>query len=86
MGTLKHKRQKNKYRRLNSTLEISNTIGLHKGSIDKVYFTEKNPKKLKMGRALDIGVFVMRHNISIPEVLFMVDFIRSHKEHIKANL
>ena len=43
MGTLKYKRQKNKYRVLNSASEISKEIGLHRGTIDRVYFTDKKP-------------------------------------------
>ena len=86
MSKVKLKKQKNSYRKLNSTAEIAKIIGLHSRSIDKVYFTDKNPKKLPMGEALDIGVFILRHKISKDEVVFLVDFLLSHKEYIRGRL
>ena len=86
MSKITFKKQKNKYRKLNSAQQIAEYINLHRGNIDKTYFNDKNPKKLNMGKALDIGVFVLRHGMDIEEVAFMVDFIKSHKEYIKNKL
>ena len=86
MAKIKLKKQKNPYRRLNSAIQIAKTIGQTRENIDKTYYNPEKPHKFNMGKALDIGVFIMRHDISIDEVVFMVDFIKSHKEYIKSKL
>ena len=80
------KKQKKKYRKLNSVEQIATTLGMHPTNIDKTYFNEKNPKKLKSGKALDIGVFVMRNGVTIEELVFMIDFIQKHKEFIRSKI
>jgi len=80
------KKQKNPYRRLNTAQQIADTIEQHITGIDKTYYNPSKPNKHNMGKALDIGVFVMRHDISIEELVFMVDFIQKHKEFIRSKI
>lgn len=80
------KNQKNQYRRLNTALQIAEAIGSTRQNIDKTYFNQEKPQKHNMGKALDIGVFVMRHGVTIEELVFMVDFIKAHKEFVKSKI
>ena len=83
---MKIKKQKNPYRKLNTAKQIADAIGTTRQNIDKTYYNPNKPHKHAMGKALDIGVFVIRNGVTIEELVFMVDFIKKHKEFIRSKI
>ncbi len=67
---------------LTSPKAISDHLSMDISNINKTYFNG-DPKKLRMGVALDRGTYLAQHNITDEELIFIVEFMTQHKEFIK---
>ncbi|HFU75263.1 MAG TPA: hypothetical protein ENK66_03355 [Arcobacter sp.] len=66
---------------ITSKARIAEHLGMSTQNLGKTYFNG-DPKKEKMGEALDRGTYLAENNIRDDELVFMVQFIKQHKEVI----
>jgi len=66
---------------ITSKARIAEYLEMTPQNLGKTYFNG-DPKKEKMGKALDRGTYLAEHNIKDEELIFMVEFIKAHKKYI----
>lgn len=67
---------------ITSKARIAKHFEMSTQNLGKTYFNG-DPKKEKMGKALDRETYLVENNIKDEELIFMVEFMKQHKEFIK---
>ena len=66
---------------ITSKARIAEHLEMSTQNLGKTYFNG-DPKKEKMGIALDRGTYLAENNIGDDTLIFMVEFIKGHREFI----
>ena len=66
---------------ITSKARIAKYLEMSNQNVGKTYFNN-DPKKNKMGQCLDRGTYLAENNIKDEELIFMVEFMKQHKQYI----
>lgn len=55
-------------------------------NINRTYFNTEKPKNINIGNAIETGTYLFINNISKEEIMFMVEFMKKHKELIRSKI
>lgn len=66
---------------ITSKSRIAQYLEMTPQNLGKTYFNN-DPKKEKMGQALDRGTYLAENNIKDEELVFMVEFMKQHRKYI----
>lgn len=66
---------------ITSKARIAEHFEMSTQNLGKTYFNG-DPKKEKMGKALDRETYLAENNISDDAIIFMVEFIKEHQEYM----